>query len=199
MVKRPDARLSRANHQRFVWCVQQRLQSKKRNLASIGVPRSVFYAWRVGRHRVGRRRAVQVLRRLGLSWEEFKATCGVSQDDGLPEMPVNAGIAWDLANMLAALLGVQATITAETQTNAVWFAKVQNMQLAVHMSRWCEVYEGATLVLAGPYSLGFRGECARIAQLISAPVRRHKKKSQMSISRLQNRMRALHLGSDATA
>jgi hypothetical protein len=123
----------------------------------------------------------------------------VTPEEGLPELPVNAGIVWDLANMFSLILEEPATITTDTQPNAVWFARVRTLHLVVHMSRWCEVFDGPALVLAGQYSTGFRNECARIARLISAPVRRHKKKSQMSISRLQSKMRALHLSGDGSS
>jgi hypothetical protein len=193
--KQRDPRLTHETQARFVRYVQQQLHLQNKSVATLGVSRFVFYTWRTGKHRVGKHRATQILTKLGARWRDLgKKPPG--QVDVEPGVPAHADFAWELATVLTEVFEVTATISTENRSDAPWFVKVLNTQIIVAASGWCEVFHETQPLLAGDYSQVFKVECRRVLKLLTTTTTRKRKRTGMSISRLQKKMRTLHLMSD---
>jgi len=193
MAKLPDCWLSRQAQIRLADFVSRLLKIRKRTTSPPLVSRSVLYEWRRGKHRTSKARAITVLKRLGVSWHQFTISGKVRRED--PEVPVSIGIAWALTSVLARACGDRkATMTGTQDPDGSWIVTVETTQVTVSSTGWCELFLASKLACAGQYSPVFEQEVCRVLQIMRAPERQKRRKTEVRFSSLQTKLRALHDG-----
>jgi len=191
MPKRPDIWLSRQAQIRLADFVSRLLKVHKRTSSPPKVARSVLYEWRRGKHRTSKARAVTVLKLLGVSWHQFTISGRVRRED--PEVPVAIGIAWALTSVLSKACGDRkATMSGTQDPDGSWIVTLETVQITVNSTGWCELFLASKVVCAGQYTSTFEQEVCRVLQILQTPERQKRRKTEVHVSSLQTKLRALH-------
>lgn len=150
-------------------------------------PGSTMLAWRKGRHRLTRRRAMDVLLAAGSNWAAFDRSGRLPLQAS--SLPVAASIAWRLATRLE---GQEASVAAKATKDTNWVVSTRNLVIVVGADEWVQTFRNSERVMEGPYCASLEEEVLRLANMTVRSGLLRESRAGVQMSRLQKRLLQLH-------
>ncbi len=153
------------------------------------IPRSTLSAWRKGQ-RPTQLRVSRLLRAAGVSWHVFKKTARVA----LPQsgIPTQAVFAWCLLDRLRSSHGLLARTIGTADPDAAWVVQVNDFELVLRATGWCELYKGSHLLLSAVQGRAVLNVLVDVLKPVTAKRKAKTTGKGIEISSLQTKLRGVH-------